>query len=66
MSKNIIFAEGLLVKDPHKNAPSFSVVNISINVTELISFLEENENEKGWVNLNVNRSKTGKLYASLY
>lgn len=58
-----IFVDGLIVKRPD-NAPDFATCKLSIKVAELVPFLEQNQN-KGWVNIEVKRSKGGKYYAEL-
>mgnify|MGYP006396192153 CR=1 FL=1 len=57
------YAKGMFVKRNEK-APDFVVCNISIKADEFDKFLKENTNEKGYVNLQVLRSKDkGTLYA---
>ena len=60
-----IYAEGLFAKRNEK-APEFVVCNLSIKADDFMQFLEENTNEKGYVNLQVLKSKDkGTLYAVL-
>ena len=60
-----IYAKGLFAKRNEK-APEFVVCNISIKADEFDKFVKENTNEKGYVNLQVLRSKDkGTLYAVL-
>ena len=60
-----IYAKGLFVKRNEK-APEFVVCSLSIKTDEFIQFLRENTNEKGYVNLQVLKSKEkGTLYAVL-
>ncbi len=63
MSNEVVFPDGLIVKR-RDNAPDFVICNLSVKVEELIPFLQANAKE-GWVNLDVKRSKAGKLYAAL-
>ena len=59
------YAQGLFVKRNDK-APDFVVCSLSIKAEEFNQFLEENVNEKGYVNLQVLKSKDkGTLYAVL-
>ena len=59
------YAKGMFVKRNEK-APEFVICNISIKIDEFANFLEENTNEKGYVNLQVLKSKDkGTLYAVL-
>ena len=58
-----IYAKGLFVKRNEK-APDFVVCNISIKADDFDKFVKENTNEKGYVNLQVLKSKDkGTLYA---
>ena len=63
MEKN--YAKGLFVKRNEK-APDFVTCSLSIKTDDFIQFLKENTNEKGYVNLQVLKSKEkGSLYAIL-
>ena len=56
---------GMFVKRNEK-APDFVVCNISIKADEFDMFVKENKNDKGYVNLQVLKSKDkGTLYAVL-
>ena len=58
-----IHAEGLFAKRNEK-APEFVICHLSVKTDDFIQFLKENTNEKGYVNLQVLRSKDkGTLYA---
>ena len=58
-----IYAKGLFVKRNEK-APEFVICSLSVKTDDFIQFLKENTNEKGYVNLQVLRSKDkGTLYA---
>ena len=60
-----IYAKGLFVKRNEK-APEFVVCSLSIKTDEFIQFLRENTNDKGYVNLQVLKSKEkGSMYAVL-
>ena len=58
-----VFADGFIFKR-QENAPEFVVGSMSIKVDEAMAFLAQNES-KGWVNLNVKKSKGGKYYMEL-
>jgi hypothetical protein len=60
---DIEFAQGLIVKKPHPNAPDFVKANISIKREELIEWLSEKSEE--WINIDVKESREGKWYASV-
>ena len=63
MSKEIVFAEGMICKR-RENAPDFVVCNVSVKKSEFIPFI--NSQPGDWVNLEVLESKSGdKIYAKL-
>ena len=63
MEKN--YAKGLFVKRNEK-APEFVVCNLSIKTDDFIQFLKENTNEKGYVNMQILKSKDkGTFYANV-
>jgi hypothetical protein len=61
-----IFVNGLISKDVADTAPEWILGKMSMQVNELINWLEKNrklQDENGWINLTVKRSqKTGKRY----
>ena len=60
-----VFVKGLFAKRNEKS-PDFVVCNISIKADEFDKFVKENTNDKGYVNLQVLKSKDkGTLYAVL-
>ncbi len=58
-----VFANGFSFKR-REGAPDFVIGQQSIKVDEAIAFLKENQ-KNGWVNLNVNKARSGKLYVEL-
>lgn len=60
------FADGFFFDKPREGAPDFVKGRVSIKVAEAIPFLEANKNEKGYVNIDLLKSKEGgKLYFKL-
>lgn len=55
------FPNGIIAKR-NDNAPEFVLCNLSFKVEEFVKYLQDNES-KGWVNIDVKRSKWGKIYA---
>lgn len=53
-----------MFKRPREGAPDFVKGGISIKVDEFITFLRAHES-KGWVNLDLKKSKGGNLYLEL-
>ena len=60
-----IFADGLYFEKPNEKAPEFIKGKISIKVDEFIPFLEKHKNGGGYVNLDLKKAKSGKLYVAL-
>ena len=59
------YAKGLFAKRNEK-APEFVVCSLSCKTDEFVQFLKENTNEKGYVNLQVLKSRDkGTIYAVL-
>jgi len=63
--QGVTFIDGLVVKRPHENAPDFVKLNLFIKSKELVGFLKEHTDERGWCNIDIKKSKAGKLYAAL-
>ena len=64
--EEIEFVDGLIVKAPHENAPSFVKASISIKVEDLGNWLREKYKAKEeWVNIDVKEAKSGKWYAAV-
>ncbi len=58
------FPNGLIVKKAHQNAPAFIKCTLSFKVAEFIQSLQQNNNA-GWVNMEVKLSQKGTLYAEI-
>lgn len=66
MAEELEFPNGLIVKAPHANAPSFVKASISIKVEDLGVWLRaKHKAGDEWVNLDVKESKGGKWYAAV-
>jgi len=64
MANDKIFAKGVYFKI-NDNAPEFVVGQISINVKEILPFLDEHINSAGYVNLDIKKGQSGKYYIEL-
>jgi hypothetical protein len=53
-----VFAKGLYAKAKHEKAPAFVKGSLSIKVEDFITFLKENENESGYVTLDLLENKS--------
>src|SRR3954454_11704061 len=60
-----IFAQGMMFKPPHANAPAFVLGGLSIKVDEFIAFLQAHNTNSGWINIDIKESKGGKWYCEL-
>ncbi|QDP61311.1 MAG: hypothetical protein Unbinned1524contig1000_68 [Prokaryotic dsDNA virus sp.] len=63
MADEKIFADGFSFKT-RENQPDFVVGRLSIKVEDALAFLKERANN-GWVNLNINRARSGNFYCEL-
>ena len=59
-----IFADGLIAKKPHDNAPDFIITKLSFKVDEFIETMN-NHKINGWFNVEVKESKKGTYYAEV-
>lgn len=63
MNNEVTFVNGMIAKR-QDNAPDFVLCNLSLKMEDLIAFMKEHNNG-GWVNIDVKRSKGGKVFAAL-
>tara|TARA_Y100001973_G_scaffold77863_1_gene114131 strand:- start:5045 stop:5314 length:270 start_codon:yes stop_codon:yes gene_type:complete len=61
--KEKIFADGFSFKT-RENQPDFVVGRMSIKVEDALAFLKERATN-GWVNLNINKARSGNYYCEL-
>lgn len=62
MESETKFIKGIYVEDPNPKAPEFVKAKLSIKCDELVIDLRKWVNRAGYVNLDLCRSKGGKLY----
>ena len=55
------FAKGFFGNQKRQGAPAFVLGSVSIKVEDAIQWLKENVNDKGYVNLDINEGRDGKL-----
>lgn len=60
MSDDIEFIDGMSVKDRHQNAPDFILCVGGFRRQAMIEYLQQQEGD--YVNFQIKRSKSGKLY----
>ncbi len=63
MSNDTKFIDGLIVKEPHQNAPEYVKAKLSIKREELIKFLQGQSGD--WINADIKVSQNGKWYAAI-
>jgi len=63
MSKEIIFVDGLIVKE-HTFPDGNTNQNLAFKIEEITEFFQKH-NDNGWVNIVLTKSKAGKRYAKL-
>ena len=64
MNDDVVFAQGMIVKHPHPNAPDFVKASVSFKMKEFVEWGREHHKD-GWINIQIKESKGGKLYAAL-
>ena len=65
---DINFAQGIYFNEPHEKAPEFVLGSISIKPGEFAAWMADNSGEKdakGYLRLDVKKSKNGKVYVAL-
>lgn len=60
----IVFPDGISFQAPRQGAPDFVKGGVGINVQQAMALLQENVDDRGWVNLDLKESKNGKWYLS--
>lgn len=64
MAEQKIFADGFYF-ERRENAPDFVIGRLSVKVNKAKDFLDAHVNDRGYVNLNILRSKDGGAYMEL-
>jgi hypothetical protein len=59
-----ILVDGMIVRNPNPKAPTWVKASISFNVGKFIEFADQHQ-KNGWLNVDMNLSQKGELYASL-
>lgn len=63
--KEKVFAKGIYFDKPKEGSPDFVKGKISVKVDDFIAFAKEHEKKSGYINLDLKKSKEGKLYLEL-
>ncbi len=59
------FADGIRFETPRPKAPHWIKGHIAVNMAKFAPWAEANQDERGWLNLDVKESKKGSLYVEL-
>ena len=60
------FIQGLYINEPHEKAPDFVRCTLSIQRDRFRAWLDDQDaSDKGYIRIQVNESREGKLYAKL-
>ena len=59
------FADGLRFSLPSEKAPEWVKGQISVNVAKFLPWAEANQDERGWLNIDIKLSKNNSLYCEL-
>jgi len=65
MEQANIFAEGIYFDKPREGAPEFVKGRIALQPEKLYQWAKQYTNDKGYVNIDLKKSKEGKLYLQL-
>jgi len=65
MEQTNIFAEGIYFNKPREGAPDFVKGKIALQPEKLYQWSKQYTNDKGYVNIDLKKSKEGKLYLQL-
>ena len=63
--KGLYFNETDLTKNIETNEKQFIFFKVSIRKKELIEYLESQNNDDDWTNVDIKRSRTGKFYGEV-
>ena len=60
-----VFPQGIMFKVPREGSPDFIKGSVSIKKGEFIAYLQQLDSTDEWANLDLKKSKGGKLYFDL-
>lgn len=60
-----IFSEGLTFRMPSDKAPDFILLQMAVQGNKFFKWCQDHQDERGWVNLTIKRSKNNTVYADL-
>lgn len=63
--KETVLADGFFFDKPKEGAPDFVKGRLSIQAEKAIALINKHKNEKGYVNIDLLKSKEGKLYMTV-
>lgn len=63
--KETVFVDGLIFKGRAEKDPEFVKGHLSIKADTLIAFIHKHRKTDGWLNIDMKKSRGGKLYLEL-
>lgn len=64
-NKEMLFPDGLIVREPSSQAPDFIIGSIGVNAERFSQWVEKHKNDRGWAFFTIKKSKKGGLYIHL-
>jgi len=59
------FVQGMWFKKPDEKTPEWIKGKISVKVDEFIEYAKQHKDDRGWLNIDLKKAKTGTLYLEL-
>lgn len=59
------FIDGMRFNEPPVKAPKWIKGQISVNVPKFRAYMDANQDDRGWLNIDVKEAKSGVLYLEL-
>lgn len=63
-TSGVTFIDGMRIEKPNEKAPEWVKLKISFKVDDFIKFAKAHQ-DRGWLNVDLRKSKQGKLYLAL-
>lgn len=65
MSEDKQFVDGMNISAPTERMPDFIKARLGVKVNNFYAWAQAHADERGWVNIDIKESKSGKWYAEL-
>lgn len=60
-----VFVDGMIFRLPREGAPDFVKGSLAFSVEKMKAWLDQNKDDRGWVNVNLKVGRSGSEYAEL-